>query len=155
VTAAGRDATRLAALEGADETVGLDAAAAAAAVADVILDYLWGSVTEQLIPAVVMTRKDRARALDWIQIGSVAGPEIGLPSAALRAANLRLLGSGQGSISTQAIIAALPELATELSSGTYAIDAVAVPLAQVTAAWTNSAAGGRRTVLVPRRPAPP
>jgi NADPH:quinone reductase-like Zn-dependent oxidoreductase len=149
VTAAGRDAAGLAALEGADTAVELDAVAPAAADADVIIDYLWGSVTEQLIPAVVRARHDRAQALDWIEVGSVAGTEITLPSAALRAANLRVLGSGQGSISTGAIVAALPELATEISSGAYPIDAVARPLSEVAAAWVDTATGGRRTVLVP------
>jgi hypothetical protein len=45
-------------------------------------------------------RHDRSRPLDWIQVGSVAGPNIILPSAALRAANLRIIGSGQGSVTT-------------------------------------------------------
>ena len=40
--------------------------------------------------------RDRGRALDWIQIGSVAGPTAAIPSAALRAANLRIMGSGPG-----------------------------------------------------------
>ena len=50
--------------------------------------------------AIVTHRHDRSRPLDWIQIGSVAGPDITLPSALLRAANVRIMGSGQGSVST-------------------------------------------------------
>ena len=94
IAAAGRDPGRLSALRslGADEIVSLTgepeeiarALAAAAADVDVVLDYLWGSVTERAIPALVKARSEPSRALSWIQIGSMAGTTIALPSAALR-----------------------------------------------------------------------
>ena len=71
--------------------------------------------------------RDRGRPLDWIQIGSVAGPDLTLPSAALRAANLRILGSGQGSVSTAAIVAELPALAAEIAAGAFTVDAAPAP----------------------------
>ena len=52
--------------------------------------------------ALLRARSDRSRQMDWIQIGAVAGPTIQLPSAALRSANLRLQGNGQGAVSTRA-----------------------------------------------------
>jgi NADPH:quinone reductase-like Zn-dependent oxidoreductase len=113
---------------------------------DVVLDYLWGEPTANAIRTIVTHRRDRSRALDWIQIGSVAGPDIALPSAALRAANLRLLGSGQGSVSTQAIVAELPALAAEISAGAFAVDATPLPLEQVESAWTAPAS---RIVFTP------
>ncbi|MGH3167974.1 MAG: zinc-binding dehydrogenase, partial [Trebonia sp.] len=109
VVGAGRDPGRLQALvpAGADEVVQLTddadataaALAAAAAETDVVLDYLWGKPAQQAILALLTARSDRSRALDWIQIGAVAGPTIELPSVALRSANFRLQGSGQGSVS--------------------------------------------------------
>jgi hypothetical protein len=36
--------------------------------------------------ALLTARADRSRALDWIQIGAIAGPTIQLPSVALRSA---------------------------------------------------------------------
>jgi NADPH:quinone reductase-like Zn-dependent oxidoreductase len=75
----------------------------AAADVDVVLDYLWGTPTANALAPVITGRTDAAKSLDWVQIGSVAGPTISLPSAALRAANLRLLGSGQGSVSSAGI----------------------------------------------------
>ena len=63
---------------------------------DVVIDYLWGRPAEDAITAIVTERSDRGKPLSWIQIGSVAGPTAGIPSAALRAANLHILGSGQG-----------------------------------------------------------
>jgi hypothetical protein len=98
--------------------------------------------------ALVMNRTDRGRPLTWIQIGSVAGPTAAIPSAALRAARLSIVGSGQGSVPTGDILAELPGLAAEITRGTFRIDARAVPLADVEAAWRDTG-GGRRTVITP------
>jgi NADPH:quinone reductase-like Zn-dependent oxidoreductase len=154
VIAAGRDAerlTRLAAL-GADATVALsdaDALGAAAAEVDVVIDYLWGTATERALPAVLAGRRDRGRPLTWIQIGSVAGLEIALPSAWLRAARLQLVGSGQGSVPTRDILAELPALAAHLTESDYAVDAAPVPLRDVERTWTAPNPDGRRIVLMP------
>jgi NADPH:quinone reductase-like Zn-dependent oxidoreductase len=158
VTGAGRAAAALAALPGlgADATVSLDgdpdeAAArlgAAAADVDVVLDYLWGSPAATAMAAIVTRRADRARPLTWVQIGSVAGVTAAVPSAALRASRLELMGSGQGSVPAADIVAELPDLAAEITGGTFEIGARAVPLADVTAAWT-APAGGERIVITP------
>jgi NADPH:quinone reductase-like Zn-dependent oxidoreductase len=157
VVAAGRDAERLAELTslGADETVSLtgepDEIAreleAAGADVDVVIDYLWGSVTERAIPALVKGRAERSKPLWWIQIGSMAGTTITLPSAALRAANLQLLGSGQGSLTTAGIVAELPELANQLTAGTFVVGPVSTPLSDVESAWSTPTAPGQRIVF--------
>lgn len=147
VIAAGRDAQRLALL-GADQTTTLtdDAIGAAAEEVDVVLDYLWGTATEHVLPAVLTHRADRGRPLTWIQIGSVAGLDITLPSAWLRAARLQLVGSGQGSVPTREIAAELPALAAHIADSDYAIGAVPTPLADVEQAWSIT---GQRTVFLP------
>jgi NADPH:quinone reductase-like Zn-dependent oxidoreductase len=157
VTAAGRDAGRLERLAslGADETVSLagepnevaHALEAAGSNVDVVIDYLWGSVTEQAIPAIVNGRAERDKPLRWIEIGSMAGATIALPSAALRAANLQLLGSGQGSVTTAGIVAELPELAQQITAGTFVVDPVPTPLSEVEAAWNAPTAPGQRIVF--------
>ncbi|MFJ4847085.1 zinc-binding alcohol dehydrogenase family protein [Streptomyces sp. NPDC088733] len=159
VVAAGRDPERLELLPGlgADETVPLlgdpertaGRLGRAAGDADVVLDYLWGPATEHALPAVLTARAERAKPLAWVQIGSVAGPDITLPSAYLRGANLRLMGSGQGSVSTEGILAELPSLAGLIDSGTFAVDTLPVPLSRVEHAWTTPEAPGQRTVLTP------
>ena len=139
-------------MTGADATVALDdddALGEAAGDVDIVLDYLWGPPAERAIRAIVTHRRDRSRPLDWIQIGAVAGPDLALPSAALRAANLRVMGSGQGSVTTAAIVAELPALAAELSAGTFTVDAAPVPLSDVETAWNAPTAPGRRIVLTP------
>jgi hypothetical protein len=57
--------------------------AAAAAEVDIVIDYVWGTPAEQAMTALLTGRSERSRALDWIQIGAVAGPIMTLPSVAL------------------------------------------------------------------------
>jgi NADPH:quinone reductase-like Zn-dependent oxidoreductase len=159
VVGAGRNPERLAELRaiGADEVVALDddpavtaeRLAQAAAEVDIVLDYLWGEPTAIAITALLTARADRARALDWVEIGAMAGPAVTLPSAALRSANLRLQGSGQGSVSPRRYLAELPSLVAEIDAGTITVNASPVPLAEVEAAWTAPEPPGVRTVLIP------
>jgi NADPH:quinone reductase-like Zn-dependent oxidoreductase len=156
VVAAGRNQARLASLPeiGADATVALiDETAAplaeAASEVDIVIDYLWGRPASEAIMALLRARTDRSRALDWIQIGSMAGPTIELPSVALRSANLRLQGNGQGAVSTAAYLAELPSLIEEIDKGSLAVATRPVPLADIEAVWTAPEDPGVRTVLRP------
>jgi len=156
---AGRDLARLSALPavGADALVQLtddadatgNALAAAAAEVDIVVDYLWGAPAQQAITALLTARNDRSRALDWIQIGAIAGPTIELPSVALRSANFRLQGSGQGAVSTTVYLAELPSLVEEIGAGRIAVKTNTAPLADVEEIWAEPDVPGERTVLVP------
>ncbi|WP_345522385.1 zinc-binding alcohol dehydrogenase family protein [Nocardioides conyzicola] len=156
VVGAGRNAEVLAGL-GADATVALtdDAGATAAALAeqaaevDLVLDYLWGAPAAAAMVPLLRARSDRSRALDWIQIGSVAGPTIELPSVVLRSANLRIQGNGQGAVSTRAYVEELPALVEEIGSGRIAIATRTERLADVERVWTEPDEPGVRTVLTP------
>jgi NADPH:quinone reductase-like Zn-dependent oxidoreductase len=158
VIAAGRDAGRLAALPalGATATVLLDGEAAAsarrlavAADADVVLDYLWGPPAAAVMAALITGRPDRGRQLTWVTIGSVAGLTAPVPAAALRAARLQIVGSGQGSVGTGEIRAELPALAAEITSGVFDVRARPVPLADVGPAWADTASPAERIVITP------
>ena len=159
VVGAGRDFARLSALTslGADEVVHLTDDAEetarmlgeAAAEVDIVIDYLWGKPAQQAIMALLTKRSDRGRAMNWIQIGSVAGPTIELPSVALRSANFRLQGNGQGAVSTEVYLVELPSLVDEIDAGTIAVKANSRPLADVEKIWAQPDAPGERTVLVP------
>jgi len=159
VVGAGRDLDRLDTLTalGADEVVPLTddgeatdtALGAAAGEADIVLDYVWGKPAQRAIIALLTGRSDRSRALNWIQIGAMAGPTIELPSAALRSANLRIQGNGQGAVSAAAYLAELPSLVNEIDVGTIAVKPNAMPLADVEAIWARPDPPGQRTVLVP------
>ncbi len=156
VIAAGRRADRLAALaaHGATSTVSLDGEPAdvaqrlgeVASDVDVVIDYLWGQPAADAMVGVVMNRTDQGQPLTWIEIGSVAGPTASIPSAVLRAARLQIVGSGQGSVPTQDILAELPELAREISAGAFRIEPRAVPLADIENAWAET--GSRQRIVV-------
>lgn len=158
VVGAGRDAERLAALSGlgADATVSLvgEPAEVAAQLAtqagdvDIVLDYIWGSVTTDALTAIVRHRSVAPKPLTWIEIGSMGGPTAAIPSAALRAVPLQIVGSGQGSVSTREIQAELGELAAFISSGSLWLKTRSVPLTHVEAAWSDPDRGVR-VVITP------
>ncbi len=153
VVAAGRDELRLARLPalGATAVVKLGDArlGSLAREIDVVLDYVWGEATAQAMVAAVTERADRSRPLTWIQIGSVAAPTAAIPSAALRAARLQIVGSGIGSVAGRDIVGELPALVKEIVRGTFSIDAKSVPLRDVERAWAEAAATTQRLVLTP------
>jgi NADPH:quinone reductase-like Zn-dependent oxidoreductase len=159
IVGAGRDRERLRLLRtiGADDVVQLtddseqtaEALANAAADVDLVLDYLWAAPATLAMMALLERRTDRSHELNWIQIGAIAGPSIELPSVALRSANLRLQGNGQGAVSTESYLAELPSLIEQIDSGDIRLRARAVPLADVESAWLRADAPGERTVLIP------
>ncbi len=157
--AAGRDRRRLATLgaAGATATVALDAdpdtvagqLAEDARDVDVVLDYLWGKPAVRAMVALVTAPEPREKPLTWVQIGSVAGRSAAIPSAALQAPRLEIVGSGQGSVTTAKILAELPTLAREISAGRFTVDAKPVPLADVEQVWRTDAYPNQRVVLLP------
>jgi NADPH:quinone reductase-like Zn-dependent oxidoreductase len=153
IIAAGRDAGKLSPLTalGATDIVALDGSPDAAArlghsarVVDVVIDYLWGQPAADALRAIIPARADDGQQLTWLQIGSVAGATSPIPSAALRAARLQIVGSGQGSVSTRAILTELPALARAIAQGTFQVNARAVPLAGVEQAWADAAASSQQ-----------
>jgi hypothetical protein len=77
----------------------------------------------------------------------MAGESAPIPSAALRAARLEIVGSGIGSVSPRDFIAELPELAKAVTEGAIDVQARAVPLVQIAQAWSEKTSG--RLVFVP------
>ncbi|RDI49956.1 quinone oxidoreductase family protein [Nocardia mexicana] len=157
IVAAGRNRDRLDELKShADEVVALTAEqdrtsaalAAAAAEVDVVLDYLWGPPTQLAMQAVLGARTQHTRLLDWVQIGGMGGPEITLSGHALRSNAFRILGSGFGSITQEALNQVLREVAEAIASGGLSVRPRPVPLAEVEKAWTHHDAPGERTVII-------
>ncbi|MFJ2822351.1 zinc-binding alcohol dehydrogenase family protein [Streptomyces toxytricini] len=157
VVAAGRDpeALRRTGELGADRTVPLtgpdeDVAAAfgaAAAEADLVLDYLWDRPAELALDGILRHRTDLARPLRWVQVGSAAGADMTLPSAWLRKADVHVCGSGLGSISGARRNACLRELLDRLPSLEPTTEPVTVPLADVETAWQAPVRPGTRIVF--------
>ncbi|MFI6143819.1 zinc-binding alcohol dehydrogenase family protein [Streptomyces sp. NPDC051109] len=159
VVAAGRDpealrvATELGAhrtvrLAGSDEEIAAAFGAAAADV-DVVLDYLWDRPAELALDGILRHRADLTRTLRWVQVGSAAGPDMTVPSAWFRKADVSVCGSGLGSISAARRDAALRELLARLPALAPTTETVAVPMAEVETAWDSPMPSGTRLVFVP------
>ena len=159
VAGAGRDPQRLAGLTalGADATISLTgsdqeiaaAITAAAAETDIVIDYLWGRPAEIVLPAVLLARKDEGKPITWLHIGAVSGVTTSLLSAALRAHNLTIVGSGQGSLSRADFAAELPALISELAAGRISTDARPVALSEVETTWDAPIGYEHRVVFRP------
>jgi NADPH:quinone reductase-like Zn-dependent oxidoreductase len=158
IVAAGRRAERIHDLaeSGASRIVELDGDPATVAEhlaeagrdADIVLDFLWGQPTHDALYAIIPRRVRDEQPLTWVQIGSVAGPESSIPSAALRAVNLQLVGSGQGSVEPRAYRDEVETLAREALNGTFDVAIRPVPLSNVQSAWADSGTT-ERIVIVP------
>ena len=67
-----------------------------------MIDYLWGKSAERLLIAGAKAGKEAA-PIRFVQVGSVSGADIALPSAALRSSAIVLMGSGIGSIPARSL----------------------------------------------------
>ncbi len=112
---------------------------------DVVIDYLWGKSAERLLIAGAKAGKE-ATPIRFVQIGSVSGPDITLPSAALRSSAIELMGSGIGSIRFDRMLHAIDSLLRAAMPAGLKIAANPVPLSEVEQAWPRDDSS-RRTVL--------
>jgi NADPH:quinone reductase-like Zn-dependent oxidoreductase len=116
--------------------------------ADVVIDYLWGRPAAELMTGFARGRHDSAQPLAWVQIGSMAGAEADIPSAALRSMPLQIVGSGIGSVSVADMLAEFPELVGEIARGSLRTQARAARLGDVERVWQEPE-NGQRVVLTP------
>jgi NADPH:quinone reductase-like Zn-dependent oxidoreductase len=116
-----------------------------AAGVDVVIDYLWGKSAERLLIAGAKAGPD-AVPIRFVQIGSVSGSDIVLPSAVLRSSAIALMGSGIGSIPLARMVNAIDGLLRATVAGGFKIATNPIPLSQVEQAWPKDD-GTRRTVF--------
>lgn len=164
VVVAGRDTQRLDWLRtvGADEAIAMRDEDLAERVGtlhaeqpfDSVLDYLWGEPAATALQALAATHpSSHHHPTRWVQIGSMAGPDITLPAGVLRGTAITLSGIGIGSVPPavlgRARSAALPLLFDMLADGRLHLSTQARPLAEVAQAWTAAEPSGTRVVLTP------
>jgi NADPH:quinone reductase-like Zn-dependent oxidoreductase len=154
VVATGRDAAALRTLRvlGADVTIpfgdggdGFEAAVQAQFRGDgidVVLDYLWGSSAEHIIRAAANGGRPGV-PIRFVEIGTVTGPNITLPGAALRSRPLTLMGSGIGSIPNDRIVSSIGELMQAAGPSGFQVATQSYPLSEIEHVWT-----------IPERPRP-
>ena len=163
VVAAGRNKKTLESLRdlGADATIALDQPDEQLASAfarqekqshfDIVLDYLWGHVTEILFDA--LTGHDATAVssrVRIVEIGEMSGADIRLPAAALRSSGIEIYGSGGGGIVPhQAIFDAFPQVWSLAASSKLRMDLEKVPLREIEKSWGGQDTNGRRIVVIP------
>ncbi len=112
---------------------------------DVVVDYLWGKSAERLLIAAAKAGAD-ATPIRFVQIGSVSGPNIALPSAVLRSSAIVLMGSGIGSVPVDRFVHVVRALLQATVAAGFEIAAKPVPLSDVEQAWSDDDTA-RRTVF--------
>jgi NADPH:quinone reductase-like Zn-dependent oxidoreductase len=158
VVATGRGALAGLAALGADETISLSQphedlvrsfrSALHGSGVQVVLDFLWGPSAEAILAAAAghgsLEGEPRIR---FVQIGAISGNTITLPAGLLRSSGVELLGSGLGSLSSQAILQSLSTMFAAASKMRFAIDVDPVPLSKVEEVWTRKEES--RIVFIP------
>jgi NADPH:quinone reductase-like Zn-dependent oxidoreductase len=150
IIATGRDQEALAGLEalGANQTISLTQpkedlvrsfrSALRESGVQVVLDFLWGPSAEAILAAAAGHGSTEGEPrIRFVQIGSISGNTITLPAGLLRSSGVELLGSGLGSLSSQAILQSLSTMFAAESKVRFAIDVDPVPLSKVEEAWTR------------------
>ena len=112
---------------------------------DVVVDYLWGKSAERMLVAGAKAGRD-AVPIRFVQIGALSGPDIVLPSAALRSSAIVLMGSGIGSIPFDRFVNAIDRVLQAAVPAGFQIATTQVPLADVEDAWPRDDSA-RRTVF--------
>ena len=113
---------------------------------DVVIDYLWGESAERLIVAGARAGQEGV-PIRFVHVGAVSGPNITLPSAALRSSAIQLMGSGIGSIPLDRLVKAMDELMQATVAGSFKIATKTFPLSAVEETW-SSAGNIPRTVFL-------
>lgn len=103
--------------------------------ADVVLDYVWGDPALRLMGDLIKCRKDKTRALNWIQIGQMSGAEVSVPAAYLRSTNFSILGSGIGPLTNPEMSDVFDKITVALAEGTLNSKIEAVPIEDIEAEW--------------------
>ncbi|HTK11615.1 MAG TPA: zinc-binding alcohol dehydrogenase family protein [Ktedonobacteraceae bacterium] len=114
---------------------------------DVVLDYLWGPSMERLLIAAAKAGADGV-PIRCIQVGAASAYNISLPSAVLRSSSIQLMGSGIGSVPFHRLLKAIESVLQASVPASFAIATTAVPLSEVTAAWSTETSQARTVFLV-------
>lgn len=116
---------------------------------DVVLDYLWGQPAEAVLEALSQKGLQHASSrIRFVQIGSMAGPNISLAAATLRSTAVELLGSGFGSASMDDIFQSLAQFFQLAAKSSLKTNVKPVPLEDIESLW-NAPAQGARLVFHP------
>ncbi|KAK3331457.1 hypothetical protein B0H66DRAFT_97745 [Apodospora peruviana] len=148
VVGVARSKDKMDAIDGLDATVVLSDEGStdwsAALETDVILDFLYGWPALCLLKAV-----KGVVHVQYMQIGSLAGPTIALPGDLLRSKNITLRGSGPGAWTREQFAQQAPKIVAAVAQGKIKpYPFRQVKLEEVETVWEESAKTGERIVFL-------
>jgi NADPH:quinone reductase-like Zn-dependent oxidoreductase len=123
-----------------------------AAGVDVVIDYLWGNSAERLLIAAAKAGAEGV-PIRFVQVGSVSGADITLPSAVLRASAIALMGSGIGSVALDGLVRCIAALLQATVPGGFEVGFKPVPLSEFETAWPRDDSTRRTVFTVGAQPA--
>nr|WP_294851472.1 zinc-binding alcohol dehydrogenase family protein [uncultured Sphingomonas sp.] len=119
---------------------------------DVIVDYVWGKPAELLIHQLArpdLHASDPDSKIRYVSVGAMAGPDIRLPSAALRGSRLELIGSGTGNFPAPDVMKnAIADVLDFAGQGMLPVDIATFPLSAIGEAWDAALPADTRTAIV-------
>ncbi len=104
---------------------------------DIVIDYLWGRSAERLLITAAKAGSG-ASPIRFVQVGSISGSEISLPGAVLRASKIELMGSGNGSVSTDKLVEITNTVLRSTRPARLDISFRKVAFAEFNAAWPKN-----------------
>jgi len=118
-----------------------------AAGVDVVIDYLWGGSAEASLVAAAKAGPASV-PIRYVEVGSVSGARIALPSAVLRSSAIELMGSGIGSIPLPRLTAVIGDLLRAAVPAGLRIATSPSPLSDVAAVWRRDDSRSRTVLAV-------
>jgi NADPH:quinone reductase-like Zn-dependent oxidoreductase len=116
----------------------------------VVLDYLWGPSAETILDALGGPNAPRGPSrIQFVQVGTLAGPTISLAGTKLRSSGLEILGTGLGSSTNQDLVTGIGEFFKALAAGRFRVAVEVHPLSDVERSWRASAGDKRIVFTVP------
>jgi NADPH:quinone reductase-like Zn-dependent oxidoreductase len=120
---------------------------------NIVIDFTWGRPAELILDALKGGGlHNNLKNLRFVTVGSMAGEQIQLSSGILRSSDIKILGSGYGSIPAEVIeklpSEILPEMLQLAADGKLKIETVTAPLKNIETAWNDYIPAGKRLVIV-------
>jgi NADPH:quinone reductase-like Zn-dependent oxidoreductase len=117
---------------------------------DIVIDYTWGHPAELILTAL-QGKGELTHQVRFVNVGSMAGEKIHLPSGILRSSDVLISGSGIGSLPKEVMgklfSKILPEMFQLAADGKLIIETVSAPLQDVETAWAMDVPSGKRLVI--------
>ena len=102
---------------------------------DVVFDYLSGPPAKLALEAIARGRTVSEKRLDWLQIGSMAGPYMEVATQALRGINVNICGSGIGTSPRNEFGKEIFTLTEIMAKSNFTYPFTALPLSKVKETW--------------------